>query len=181
MPALSENGVNLVNLASDTLVAAYLAGEKSLDIRSLGLYLLDIDIGIQDSTSKLKEELPAGEKISTTARNICLQTDITGRLNDKLAEKLQRQELWKLYTEIEIPLIPILARMEKNGITLDTKVMQKISQDMGEQLRHVEQEIYTQTGHKFNINSPHQLSIVLFKELKLPPSRKTKKGYSTNA
>ena len=178
--SLSDCGFQLINLTSDTMIAAHLVGEKSLDIRTLALSRLGIDTGAQDVALETTRMASAGENTSTTSRNICLQADITTRLNDELVEELKKQKLWKLYAEIEIPLIPILARMEKTGITLDTDIMREISRSMDEQLRYVKQEIYNQAGHEFNINSSQQLSIVLFKELQLPPSHKTKKGYSTN-
>jgi DNA polymerase-1 len=80
-----------------------------------------------------------------------------------------------------MPLVPVLVRMERNGVALDVDLLRHMSQSLGKQLVDLEQEIYGYTGHKFNINSPQQLSGVLFAELKLPGAKKTKTGYSTDA
>jgi DNA polymerase-1 len=71
--------------------------------------------------------------------------------------------------------------MENNGIVLDTGLLREMSLEQGQQLLRLEREIYSSVGHQFNINSPQQLGKVLFEELKLPQSRKTKSGYSTEA
>jgi DNA polymerase-1 len=71
--------------------------------------------------------------------------------------------------------------MERNGVALDTEFLRRMSQSLGEQLLKLEQEIYDYVGHRFNVNSPHQISTVLFEELKLPGAKRTKSGYSTDA
>ena len=80
-----------------------------------------------------------------------------------------------------MPLVPVLIHMERNGVALDTDLLRQMSHRLGEQLLKLEAEIYNSVGHQFNINSPQQLSSVLFQELMLPPARKTKSGYSTGA
>ena len=80
-----------------------------------------------------------------------------------------------------MPLVPVLIHMERNGVALDTELLRQMSHRLGEQLLKLEAEIYNNVGHQFNINSPQQLSSVLFEELKLPTARKTKGGYSTGA
>jgi DNA polymerase-1 len=89
--------------------------------------------------------------------------------------------LWQLFTEVEMALIPVLVAMEENGILLDTDLLREMSREMGKELLRLEKEIYGSVGHQFNINSPQQLGKVLFEDLKLPQSRKTKTGYSTEA
>jgi len=78
-------------------------------------------------------------------------------------------------------LIPVLVAMERNGILLDTNLLREMSLELSQQLVKLEKEIYSSVGHQFNINSPQQLGKVLFEELRLPQSRKTKSGYSTEA
>ncbi|GAI91160.1 unnamed protein product [marine sediment metagenome] len=75
----------------------------------------------------------------------------------------------------------MLIHMERNGVALDTDLLRQMSHRLGEQLLKLEAEVYNCAGHQFNINSPQQLSSVLFQELKLPSARKTKSGYSTGA
>jgi DNA polymerase-1 len=98
-----------------------------------------------------------------------------------LRTELEERELRGLFSEVEIPLIPVLVRMERNGVTLNVGMLKDISQELGKQLVGQENEIYKDVGHRFNINSPQQLGTVLFEELELPSARRTKKGYSTDA
>jgi DNA polymerase-1 len=107
---------------------------------------------------------------------------MTGRLKALLEPELHQQEkLWQLFAEVELPLMPVLVHMERNGVALDTELLGQMSHRLGEQLLKLEAEIYNSVGHQFNINSPQQLSTVLFEELKLSPQRKTKTSYSTGA
>lgn len=89
--------------------------------------------------------------------------------------------LWQLFADVEMPLIPVLIHMERNGVCLDTGLLRQMSRELGEQVLKLEAEIYGHVGHQFNINSPQQLGAVLFQELKLPAGRRGKGGYSTGA
>jgi DNA polymerase-1 len=94
--------------------------------------------------------------------------------------KLEEQGLWKLFAELEGPLIPVLARMEIAGILVDRDALNGLAKEFHGRLDALEQEIYQVAGHAFNINSPKQLAVILFEELGLPRGRKTKSGYSTD-
>ncbi|MEE8618896.1 MAG: DNA polymerase I, partial [Dehalococcoidales bacterium] len=98
-----------------------------------------------------------------------------------LDPELRQQGLWQLFSEVEMPLVPVLVSMERNGVALDAELLREMSYRLGEQLLMLEAEIYDCVGHRFNINSSQQLSAVLFQELRLPPTHKTKGGYSTSA
>jgi DNA polymerase-1 len=89
--------------------------------------------------------------------------------------------MWELFSGVEMPLVPVLARMEAEGIALDVGVLREMSQGINEQIAYLESQAYSSVGHEFNMGSPPQLSTVLFDELKLPHTRKTKQGYSTDA
>ncbi len=102
------------------------------------------------------------------------------RLYQAQKPRLKELGLWKLYAEVEGPLIPVLARMELTGILVDTKLLKKLSTEFGQRLASLAEEIYEAAGRRFNINSPQQLGAILFEELGLPRGRKTKTGYSTN-
>jgi DNA polymerase-1 len=106
---------------------------------------------------------------------------MTLRLAKVFEPELKEQGLWQLFADVEMPLTPVLMGMERNGVALDTGLLKQMSQRLGEQLSKLEENIYDNVGHQFNINSPQQLSKVLFDELKLPTARKTKGGYSTGA
>ena len=87
----------------------------------------------------------------------------------------------KLFVDIEMPLVPILMDMERTGVALDLDLLRQMSHQLGQQMLNLEVDIYNHVGHRFNINSSQQLGAVLFEELRLPKSRKTKSGYSTDA
>jgi DNA polymerase-1 len=181
MSALIEYGIGFGNLSFDTMIAAYLLGEKFLSLKNLSLSELRLEMIPLDAILVSRRGLIAAESISSIAEHACARVDVIGRLCQPLEAKLRERELWSLFTEVEMPLIPVLACMERNGVALDTEFLRYMSQSLGEQLLKLEQEIYDYVGHRFNINSPHQLSTVLFEELKLPGAKRTKSGYSTDA
>ncbi len=103
------------------------------------------------------------------------------RLRDCLQEELQEQDLESLLRELEMPLAAVLSRMERRGITIDTGYLRDLSAEIGSRLEELEKQIYNLAGEEFNLNSPLQLSRILFDKLKLPEIRKTKTGRSTDA
>ncbi len=108
--------------------------------------------------------------------------EIALRLCDVLYPKLKEEELEKVYWEIELPLVEVLARMEFNGVKLDLEKLRALSRELERELSALSEEIYEKAGVRFNINSPKQLGEVLFEKLRLPLVKKTKKtkGYSTD-
>lgn len=95
--------------------------------------------------------------------------------------KLREMELWPLFAEIELPLAKVLAKMELGGVKVDRAILEEMGIHLAERLGSVEAHIYELAGHKFNINSPQQLGVILFEKLGLPVIKKTKTGYSTSA
>jgi DNA polymerase I len=102
-------------------------------------------------------------------------------VRDGLARSLQEEGLERLYREIELPLIPVLARMEADGIGVDLDALAVLDREFGAEISRLEEEIYAAVGHQFTIGSPKQLGDILFEELKLPKGKRTKTGYSTDA
>ncbi|MFC1952086.1 DNA polymerase I [Chloroflexota bacterium] len=183
MTVLAGYGVNVKNLTFDTMVAAYLLGEKSLGLKALSFNKLGIEMTPIAALigSGAKQISMSMVEIKQAADYACADADMTRRLTGLLETELNQQGLWQLFSEVEMPLVPVLLHMERNGVALDTDLLRQMSHRLGEQLLKLEAEVYTCVGHQFNINSPQQLSSVLFQELGLPPSRKTKGGYSTGA
>lgn len=101
------------------------------------------------------------------------------RLVGVMTEQIKKENQWHVLDELEVPLIPVLAKMEVAGIQVDAKVLHEISKQLNEQIVKLENSIHTLAGHPFNIGSPQQLGKVLFEELQLQPTKKTKTGYAT--
>ncbi len=183
MTILAENGVNVNNVTFDTMVAAYLLGEKSLNLKNLAFSRLNIEmVPITDILGTGAKQLAMSQvDIKKAADYACADADITLRLAEVLGSELHKERLWQLFSDVEMPLVPVLLQMERNGVAIDTKLLNEMSQQLGEQLTKLEGQIYSWVGHEFNINSPQQLGPVLFEELKLPTSRKGKGKYSTEA
>jgi DNA polymerase-1 len=195
MLMLANQGVWVRNLACDTMVAAYLLGEggsgegyrssggslglKWLAAERLGVEMTEITeiLGKRGPKQLSMTQVPV-EAVSDYA---CADSDMTLRLREVLERELKEQDLWRLFAEVEMPLVPVLTRMEMAGVALDVAALREMSRQLGEQVQTLEEEIYAEVGHQFNIGSPQQLSIVLFEELHLPKSRRTKQGASTDA
>ncbi len=183
MVVLAEHDVAINNLNFDTMLAAHLLGEKALGLKALAFSKLGIEMTpITDLIGSGAKQLSMSQvEVKQAADYACADADITGRLTGLLEAELRQQGLWQLFSEVEMPLVPVLVRMERNGVALDRELLREMSQRLGEQLLKLEAETYNAVGHQFNINSPQQLSAVLFQELGLPPTRKGKGGYSTEA
>ncbi|MDD5401957.1 MAG: DNA polymerase I [Dehalococcoidales bacterium] len=181
--ALASLGIEVSGLYFDTMMAAYLLGEKALGLKELAFNRLGVEM------THLKELIGSGAKqinmsqveVSVASRYACADADITLRLSKIFTEELEKQQLDSLFADVEMPLLPVLMGMEKAGILLDVNLLDELSHRLAKRLIELENSIYKDTGHRFNINSPRQLGQILFDELKLPGGRKTKSGYSTDA
>lgn len=185
MLVFTQSGLNLKTITCDILIAAYLLGEKSLKLKSLAFNSLGTEITVlSDLTGTGAKQRPvANLDIEEAGKLACLEADIMLRLKDKLEEELHAAQLWDLFHDIEMPLVPLLAEMEMNGVLLDKALLMEMSSTLGANMQKLEADIYNAVGHQFNINSPQQLSAVLYTELKLDSKtkRKTQSGFSTDA
>lgn len=118
-----------------------------------------------------------GQNHQTVAAN---QAGFLILLDDYLMKKLEKKELQKLYFSMELPLIPILAEMELEGIRIEKEILQAQGETLKKRIDEIQKEIFFEVGHDFNIASPKQLQTVLFEERKLPVIKKVKTGYSTD-
>ncbi|MEE8469844.1 MAG: DNA polymerase I, partial [Dehalococcoidia bacterium] len=183
MTVLLRYGMKLENLGFDTMIAAYLLGEKALGLKPLAFSKLGIEMmPIADLIGTGAKQISmAWVDIPKAAEYACADADITNRLSKILEAGLRDRGLWKLFTTVEMPLLPVLLRMENSGVALDISRLREMSWSMAEKLAKLEGEIYDCVGHRFNINSTQQLGSILYEELKLPATKKTKSGYSTGA
>ena len=174
---LRQQGVTLNGVVGDPMVADYLlhAGERShgmddMAVRYLNHRVIPISnlIG-KGKAQKRMDQVPTGKVAEYSGED----ADVAWRLCDKIEPKLEGQGARKLYDEVEIPLIEVLAELEFNGIRLDVPLLAKLSEEMTGQLAEIEEGIYKAAGRQFNIASPKQLREVLFNELNLPRQRRT--------
>ncbi|MDR2122149.1 MAG: DNA polymerase I [Flavobacteriaceae bacterium] len=169
----------------DTMIAHYLInpdGRHGMDILAeteLNYKPVSIEslIGKKGKNQKLFSTVPLEEQKEYAVED----SDITLQLKDKLEPQLAKDNLKKLFDEIEMPLMRVLIDMEWEGISLDTKVLKEMSKELDEDLLRLEKEIYSLAGEEFNINSPKQLGDIIFDKLKLENKpKKTKTGqYAT--
>jgi DNA polymerase-1 len=180
---LAEHGITVNNLTFDTMIAAHLLGEKAISLKALAFSRLGIEmIPITNLIGSGVKQLSMSQvEVKLAAEYASADADMTLRLAELLGPELRQQGLWQLFAEVELPLVAVLVRMERNGVALDINLLHEMSNRLGAQLIKLESGIYDCVGHRFNINSPQQLSSVLFQELSLQPIRKTKGGYSTSA
>ena len=180
-----QAGLDLQTVSFDILIAAYLLGEKSLKLKSLSFNKLGIEIpALSDLTGSGARQLhPANIDIEQAGKLLCSEADMIFRLREKLEGELHSDDLWNLFNNIEMPLVAVLTKMEMNGVLVDRALLMEMSASLGADMQKLEAEIYSDVGHRFNINSPQQLSSVLYTELKLDTkiSRKTQSGFSTDA
>ncbi len=178
---LKQEGVNVDGVLYDTMVASYLLNPNkqahSLEDVSIE-YLNHKKKPFKEVLGKLKSfgEVPLDEAAQYAAED----AELAFELKDILFQKLESEGLDKLYFEIEMPLIYVLADMQNSGIKIDIELIRDISKEIERELESLQLRIYTIAGQKFNINSSQQLSKILFEKLGLKTGKKTKTGYSTN-
>jgi len=179
--SLLPNDVELRNLQFDIMIAAYLLGEKNLSLKAIAFNRLGIEIRSPSEMREKKQKSLVMMTADDLASCACVNANVIWDLKSGLESELHQQDLEKVFYEVELPLIPVLVNMERNGVALDSNLLRELSHSLGNEIARLEAEIYNSVGHKFNVNSPRQLGDVLFRELKLPSARKTKTGYSTEA
>ena len=183
MMILANHGVDVKNLAFDTMLAAHLSGRKAVGLKDLALDCLHQEM------TPISELIGTGRKqitmaqvpIEKAAPYAAADADFTISFYDVIRREVDEKGVSKALSTIEMPLVPVLVRMQRNGAALDTQLLNQMSAELGEQLSLIEAEMYELVGHQFNLNSSQQLGDVLFKELRLPPTKRTQKGYSTDA
>jgi DNA polymerase-1 len=185
LTVLSNYGVQptKVNVGFDTMIAAHLLGEKTLGLKALALNILNKEmIAITTLIGKGRDGITFDAvSIDDAAPYAGADADFTLRLSTILRERLIQEGLFNLFVKYEMPVIPVIVKMQTNGIALNTDAMMTLSQELTEQIQDAESAIYNDVGHHFNMNSPSQLADILFKELNIPHGRKTQTGYSTDA
>lgn len=161
----------------------------------LNFNVSEIDRHLRSKSKNNNNELKLKEKLKNIKFDIEIAGYLLGRkykadnlynsidsimdLSTILINELKEKNMFKLFEEIEIPLVDILAEMEENGINIDLEFLKGYSKILEDNLKSLSKEVYNLAGEEFNINSPQQLSKILFEKLRMPKMKKTKSGYST--
>jgi DNA polymerase-1 len=182
---LKREGITVQGLESDTMILSYLLepnwGKHNLS--TLALHYLQVKaIPYKDIVGSGKKEVTINQvSIEKVAPYACQDAALAFQLSTLLWPRLKEKKLDKLYREIELPLIKVLADMETWGVKVDVHTLKNLSSELNTELGYLKKKIYEASGEEFNINSPQQLADVLFNKMKLPATRRTKKtrGYST--
>ena len=180
--ALAAHGWSLKGLDSDTALAAYLAlpGQRSFDLADLALRYLRRELRADDAAEQGQLSLDGldedGVALAAIVRARAV-LDLAEALDDDLAER----GATKLLAEVELPLIDVLADMERTGIAVDREVLAALSAELAESVRGAEQAAFQVVDREFNLGSPKQLQQILFDELALPKTKRIKTGYTTDA
>ena len=183
MMMLANYGINCRNVDSDTMVAAHLLGKSILGLKqltqdTLGLEMTPITQLIGTGRKQITfDQVPIEDATPYAAAD----ADMTARLRAVLEDQLEKQGLTHLLTDMEMPLVPVFVDMQRQGIKVEEGALHEMSRDLNEQMKQAEVDLYQSIGHTVKINSPKELSDLLFNELGLPKTKRTKTGYSTDA
>ncbi|MCW8841183.1 MAG: DNA polymerase I, partial [Gammaproteobacteria bacterium] len=183
---LANHGITLRGIAHDTMLQSYVLDSTATrhDMDSLALKYLNA------KTTKYEEVAGKGAKqigfnevaIEQAAPYAAEDADITLRLHQVLWPRLQAIEpLSRLYKELEVPLVSVLSKMERNGVLVDQAMLEKQSRELSEKMEAIEKRTFDEAGEPFNIGSPKQIQAILFDKLQLPVLKKTPKGQPSTA
>lgn len=181
---LKEQGLTLRGPLCDTMIASYLLNPSrrshSLDDLAREHLQLGLTSFSQVTGNDKRPDAFSYVPLDAARDYSCEDAVSTCMLWELFAPQLRELNLWELFEKLEMPLVPILARMEETGIQIDPQILSYMSHEFGEKLAELEKKIFVLAGEEFNINSPKQLGAILFEKLRLPMGRKTKTGYSTD-
>jgi DNA polymerase I len=182
---LAANGWPQPKNFTDTMIMSYVInpGLPSHALANVARDRLTRDVLSRKDVAKTAPLFAIGHESGVSDQYLAEKSEIAVALKNALLPELRRDPaLVDIYDRIELPLIPVLARMEERGIRIDVPLLRAMSETMGAQLAQLEKEIYAEAGSEFNINSPQQLAHILFEKLQYPVLKKTKgtKAYSTS-
>ena len=183
MMVLENHGVMVEGLEFDTMLAAHAAGRSSVGLKNLALEFFGEEMTpISELIGKGRKQITMDKvDIQRAADYATADADFTERLRRDLVTELREKSLDDMLREYEIPLVPVLVRMQRDGVAIDVDALHKMSEELRTELDRIRNDMYLTVGHEFNLNSSKQLGDILFTELRLPPTRRTKSGFSTDA
>jgi len=176
--------IELNNIYFDTMIAAYILApdEHRHNLKDVSMkYLQHRMIPIEEIIGKGKNQIQFGEaEIEKAAKYAAEDAYVTYQLWEKLHPQIKKLDMEQLFYEIEMPLVKTLAQMERNGIYINLDLFREISKELERKIEKLKNFIFNITGEQFNLDSPSQLSEVLFEKMELPVIKKTKTGNSTD-
>lgn len=171
--------IDIKNISDDTAIAAYLVDPAKNEYTIEKLASEYFGTVIEKPEVK---QLSLLDDVETDRSEYLAKCAVAlGVLNDRIGDKIKENGQEKLYQEVELPLVTVLAHLEINGFLVDDNQLKEFADKLGEKIDALTNEIYMLAGEEFNINSPKQLGVILFEKLELKPVKKTKTGYATNA
>ena len=180
--ALHRQGIDMPGPYFDTMVADYLLNpnRRAHTLEAIAMDLLSYQLGAGEQEDSGKGPQSLFDVDENLVRRTGEAAAVTAKVAPMLRERLREQGSLPLFQDVEMPLVPVLAEIERNGFLLDVEGLQTLSKELERELEQMVGSIYRLAGGEFNIGSPKQLATVLFETLGLKPLRKTKTGYSTD-
>ena len=183
MTALARGGLKVRGVDFDTMLAAHVSGRKALTLQALALESHNQELPpITDLLGTGRKRVTMAQApIERAAAHAGAEADHTLRLKGMLEKELAEKGLVETFADLEMRLVPVLVKMQRDGVSVDSAMLDEMSAELAGRLSEIESGMYGLVGHEFNLNSSQQLGGVLFDELKLPHTKRTKTGYSTDA
>ena len=183
LTVLGNHGLQVNNLAFDTMLAAHLSGRKAIGLKALALESLHVEMTpISDLIGKGRKQITMAQvPIERAAPYAAADADLTRQLHGIFRGEVEEKGSGDVLGELEMPLVPVLVRMQANGVAVDVGLLERMSSELATEISRIQGEMHELVGYEFNINSSQQLGDVLFNELGLPQTKKTKTGFSTDA
>ena len=179
---LGRCGLEIEGPLFDTMVASYLLnpGKNSHNLAAIAAEFLGRSVISYQEATGGKNRPFADTDLDKATDYAAEDADVAWQAAQVLEKKLAESHLDGLFRDLEMPLVPVLARMERNGVGLDVQGLEDLGKELAARLDEIERTCYRLAGHQFNLNSPKQLAQVLFEELGLTPVKKTKKGKTSS-
>jgi DNA polymerase-1 len=184
MMVLAEAGITVRNVNFDSMIAAALCGKRALGLKQLAVDCFHIEMTpITDLIGTGRKQITMAEvPVEKAAPYACADADIAWRLKGYFAPQLEQHGAVNVNDDIEIPLLPTIVKMQRNGITVDTSMLTEMSEELGSEMANIQQAANSVLGgRELNLNANQQIADILIDELGAPKTRKTKTGWSMDA
>ena len=180
---LEGHGITLQGLELDTMLAAHAGGRRAIGLKALALELFNHEMTpIADLIGTGRKQITMDRvEIGKAGPYAAADADFTERLRAELATEIDQRNIRGLLENVEVPLVGVLVRMQRDGVALNVDLLREMAGQLSQELGQIQTDMWATIGHEFKLSSLQQLAGVLFNELRLPPTKKTKTGFSTDA